>query len=58
MLAPGERASLPIISASLWQAGKAFQYLDGVFSGVPALQKLVTGRTADTISLSVRPGSS
>lgn len=54
VLAPGERASLPIISASLWQAGKAFQYLDGIFSGVPALKKLVTGQTSDTISLSTR----
>ena len=54
VLAPGERASLPIISASLWQAGKAFQYLDGIFSGVPALNKLKTGQTSDMISLSTR----
>ncbi len=32
VLAPGERATLPILSASLWQAGKALQYLDGIFS--------------------------
>jgi hypothetical protein len=38
VLAPGERATLPILSASLWQAGKALQYLDGVFSTVPALK--------------------
>lgn len=54
ILAPGERASLPIISASLYQANKAFQYLDGIFSGVPAFKKLVTGQTSDTISLSTR----
>lgn len=54
VLAPGERASLPIISASLNQAQKCFQYLDGIFSGVPALKKLVTGQTADTMSLSTR----
>jgi hypothetical protein len=54
VLAPGERASLPIMSASLWQAGKINQYLDGIFSTVPALRKLVTGQTSDTISLSTR----
>ncbi len=53
-LAPGERASLPILSLSLWQAGKCFQYLDGIFSGVPALKQLVIGQTADTISLATR----
>jgi hypothetical protein len=51
ILAPGERASLPIMSASLWQANKAKQYLDGIFGGVPALRKLVTNETSDTISL-------
>ena len=51
ILAPGERATLPIISASLWQAGKCYEYLDGVFSNVPALKRLVTGQTSDTISL-------
>ena len=54
VLAPGERCTLPIISASLWQAGKCYQYLDGIFHGVPALKKLVTGQTADTISLNTR----
>lgn len=54
VLAPGERATLMVISASLWQAGKAFQYLDGIFGNVPALKRLVTGQTADTISLSTR----
>jgi hypothetical protein len=54
VLAPGERAILPILSASLWQAGKAFQYLDGIFDNVPALKKLVIGQTADTISLATR----
>ncbi|MGA2637291.1 hypothetical protein [Methylocella sp.] len=53
-LAPGERASLPIISASLAQASKALQYLDGIFDGVPALKKLVTAQTAETISLATR----
>jgi len=63
VLAPGERASLPVMSASTWQASKAKQYLDGIFSTVPALKRLVTNETSDTISLStlvdieVRPAS-
>ena len=52
VLAPGERGTLPIMSASLWQATKALQYLDGIFTHVPALKALVTGQTADTLSLS------
>ncbi|MGJ0503342.1 MAG: hypothetical protein ACR65X_06265, partial [Methylocystis sp.] len=54
VLAPGERASLPIMSASVWQASKAKQYLSGIFSEVPALKRLVENETADTISLSTR----
>jgi hypothetical protein len=45
---------LPIVSASVAQAGKALQYLDGIFSNVPALQALVAGQTTDSISLSTR----
>ncbi|MGJ0505314.1 MAG: hypothetical protein ACR65X_16530, partial [Methylocystis sp.] len=54
VLAPSERASLPIMSASVWQAGKCKQYLSGIFSEVPALKRLVENETADTISLSTR----
>lgn len=54
VLAPGERASLPIMSASTWQAGKIKQYLVGIFQSVPTLRKLVTSETAETISLSTR----
>ncbi len=56
VLAPGERATLPIMSASIWQAGKMLQYLDldGIFGHVPALKALVTGQTTDSISLSTR----
>lgn len=52
ILAPGERATLPIMSASTWQAAKMLQYLDGIFSTVPAMRALVTGQTNDSISLS------
>ncbi len=54
LLAPGERTSLPTMSASVWQARKCFQHLDGIFSSVPALKRLVTNQTADTIELSTR----
>lgn len=54
VLAPGERASLPIMSASMWQAGKAKQYLSGIFSNLPALKRLLTKETADTLELSTR----
>src|SRR5580700_1061262 len=51
-LAPGERAVLPILSASVWQAQKAFGFLAGIFDAVPALSAMVIGRTAETIALS------
>lgn len=54
LLAPGEIASLPILSATLDQSQKMMQYLRGVFSDVPALRRLVIGQTADSISLSTR----
>ncbi len=54
VLAPGETASLPILSASLWASKRVFQFLNGIFSTVPALRKLVINQTADTISLSTR----
>jgi hypothetical protein len=54
VLAPGERATLPIMSASVWQANKALQYLNGIFSDVAALKALVVGRTNDSIALSTR----
>ena len=44
-LAPGERAVLPILSASVWQAQKAFGLLAGIFDAVPALSAMVIGRT-------------
>lgn len=54
ILAPGERAVLPILSASLWQAGKAHEYICGIFDGVSVLRKLVENRTADSVGLSTR----
>ncbi len=54
LLAPGERAVLPIISASINQGSKPLQYLNGIFDGVPMLAAMVEGRTADSISLTNR----
>src|SRR5208337_3331961 len=46
VLAPGERASLPIMSASMWQANKVYQHLNGIFSKIPTFRELVIGQTA------------
>ncbi len=54
ILAPGERASLPVMSASTWQAGKCMQYLRGIFTDVPIFAALVENQTAETIALSTR----
>jgi hypothetical protein len=54
LLAPGEIASLPILSNTTDQAAKCLQYLHGIFSDVPALKRLVTNQTADSLTLSTR----
>lgn len=63
ILAPGEVATLPILSASVSQAQTIFNYASGLFDAIPAIGSLVTRKTADTICLSsnveiaVRPAS-
>jgi hypothetical protein len=63
VLAPGERGTLPIMSASVWQAGKAREYVDGIFNAVPALRSMILSEGADTLSLNngvdvvIRPAS-
>lgn len=54
LLAPGEVASLPIMSNTTDQAQKCLQYLNGIFSDVPAFKTLVVAQTADSITLSTR----
>lgn len=55
ILAPGERASIMAISASLYQAKKIHQYLTGIFSEVQVMKNLLSKDiTADTISLKNR----
>ena len=63
VLAPGERGVLPIMAASVLQAGQAFNFVTGIFAAAPNLKDLVENQTSDTLSLStgvdiqVRPAS-
>lgn len=54
VLAPGERGSLPIMSATTAQAAKAFSYLVGIFEGSTLLRPLIERQTAEVIGLSNR----
>jgi hypothetical protein len=54
ILAPGEIASLPILSNTLDQSQKCLEYLRGLFHSVPALERLVVNETANAITLSTR----
>jgi hypothetical protein len=62
-LAPGERAVLPIMAASMLQANQAFGFVAGCFSAAPNLKALVEGKASDTLNLTtcvdiqVRPAS-
>jgi hypothetical protein len=51
-LSLGERAVVLVLSASIAQASRAFDYIRAIFSAVPVLRELVTNETADSISLS------
>jgi hypothetical protein len=53
-LAAGERASLPILSATTWQSQRAFNLCRGVFAEAPALEALIESETQDTIRLKNR----
>src|SRR5579863_7930270 len=62
-LAPGERGVLPIMAASVVQAGQAFNFVSGIFATSPNLKGLVESETSDTLGLitgvdiQVRPAS-
>jgi hypothetical protein len=43
-LAPGERAVLPLLSATTWQAQRAFHLIRGIFAEAPALASLIERR--------------
>lgn len=51
-LAPGERGVIPILAASMTQAGRAFMHARGILQHSPVLSELIDGEpTADTIRL-------
>lgn len=51
-LAPGERGVIPILAASVTQAGRAFMHAKGIIQHSPVLAELIDGDpTADTIRL-------
>jgi hypothetical protein len=52
-LAPGERGVIPILAASMPQAGRAFMHAKGILQHSPVLAELIDGDpTSDTIRLS------
>lgn len=54
-LAPGERGVLPILAASVAQAGRAFMHAKGILQHSPVLSQQIEGEpTADTIRLATR----
>jgi hypothetical protein len=51
-LAPGERPSALLMSASLAQSTKLFQYVRGIFEHVAVLRSMVQAETGESLSLS------
>ncbi|HEY8097419.1 MAG TPA: hypothetical protein VIE65_15170, partial [Methylobacter sp.] len=50
-LAPGERASIPLLGSVKTQARKGHQYLSGIFQTIELFREYLLGITAETISL-------
>jgi hypothetical protein len=50
-LAAGERAVLPLLSATQWQASRCFNFIRGIFAQAPALTGLIESETADALRL-------
>ena len=48
-LAAEERAVLPILSASVWQSLRAFNFVRGIFAEAPALQALVQSEVLEAL---------
>lgn len=54
-LAPGERGVIPILAASVSQAGRAFMHAKGILQHSPVLSEVIDGEpTSDTIRLTTR----
>ena len=51
VLGPGERGLLPILAASMLQAGQAFNFVEGIFRASRHLSDLIENVTADTLAL-------
>lgn len=51
VFATGERGVLPVLAATTWQAGKVFNYINGIFDKVPRFAAMKQNRTADVLSL-------
>lgn len=47
----GERGLVAVLSASVWQAQRAFGYISATIEHVPAFKQLVENETADTVKL-------
>jgi hypothetical protein len=54
ILAPGERATIPIIACDRRKARTVFRYVAGLFEASPMLARLVAEQTAESISLTNR----
>jgi hypothetical protein len=55
VLAPGERAALPVLASSTNQAARAFEHITGVLQHSPELSEMLEGEpTADCIRLATR----
>lgn len=54
ILAPGERATIPVMAANISQAGKAFNHALGVLEHSPDLAVMIERSNADTIQLASR----
>ena len=54
ILGAGERGQLAVIAATRDQAANVFKFIAGALGASSALRGMVTGRTADTISLKSR----
>jgi len=54
VLAPGEHGTLPIIAADRRQARTVMRYVVGLLEGCPMLARMITGRTAESVTLASR----
>jgi phage terminase large subunit-like protein len=50
-LAPGEKATIPIISSDITQTGQILNYLKGMINRVPAVKERVTKELTESIEL-------